>query len=140
VAAIFPAARYAFRTAPARAAISGIGQPYGGDALRRNAFAPAGEAQPLGGRGLDADLIGTQAGDFGNSGDHLGAVRPDLRPLANDRYVEMSHDPAALGDGRDGMLEKKSAVGSAPTRIGRWKMAADIAKPDAAQNRVGQCV
>src|SRR5882757_2532598 len=111
VASILPAASKAVRTAWARLPISDKGQPDGGRALRGNALAPAGEAQPFCRRRLDADLVGTQARDLGDAGDHLGAVRADFRALADDGDVQMGHDAAALPHAVDRVLQEDGAVG-----------------------------
>ena len=63
-------------------------QPDSGHGLRRDALAPAGKAEPVGRRRLDADACRGDAENSRNPLDHDRPVRTDLRPLAYDRHVD----------------------------------------------------
>src|SRR5712671_1102939 len=109
-------------------------QPYRGDGLRGDAFAAAGEAEPLGRRRLDADPVGRDFQDFGDPLDHAVAIWRDLRPLADDRHVDRRDRAAALAHQRSGVSEKAVRGGAPPARIARREMHADIAGADRAKH------
>src|SRR3546814_10695728 len=64
-------------------------QADGGDGLRGDALAAAGEAELFGGGRLHADAVGVDAEDAGDARLHRRAMRPDLRRLADDGDVAM---------------------------------------------------
>ena len=110
----------------------------GGDGLGRDAFAPTGEAQPLGRRGLHAHSVTVDAGDARDALDHGLAMRADARRLADQREIEMHDAPAGRCQQLDGVAQEAVGRGAAPLRIGRREMLADVAGADRAQHRVGQ--
>src|SRR6201989_553820 len=74
------------------------GQADGGARGRRDAFFAAGEAEPLAGGRLHGDARDVDTGDFGDPRAHPVAQRADLRPLANQRHLEICDAAAARSD------------------------------------------
>src|ERR1700759_3119374 len=74
------------------------GQADGGAGGRRDAFLAAGEAKPLAGGGLHRDARKVDAGDLGDPRAHPVAQRTDLRPLADQRHLEIGDTAAPRGD------------------------------------------
>src|SRR4029079_11981158 len=72
-----------------------------------NALAPAGEAETLGGRRLDADLIGPQPGDLRDAPSHGLAVRADLRRLAYDCTIHMIDELSPASQQLEGVGEEQ---------------------------------
>ena len=110
------------------------------DGLGGDAFAAAGEAEPLGRRRLDANPPTRQPQQRGDPRAHGVAMRADLRRLADDRDVDMVDPAARLLDQGAGMLDEQRRGGAAPLRVGGREMVADIARADRAEQRVGDRV
>ncbi len=68
------------------------------------------------------------------------AMRPDLRPLADDRRIDMRHHAATPRHARHGVTQEDVRCGALPLRLARREMRADVAVPDRAQNGVGDGV
>ena len=107
--------------------------------MRRDAFAAAGEAEPLGGRRLDADPVGVDAGDARRArraspaacGPIFGASQTSVQSrwlTAKPRAAARAH---RLGAGR-------SPSRALPGRIGGREPLADVAFGERAEDRVGQ--
>src|SRR5437868_13927863 len=102
-------------------------QPDGGAGSSRDAFLAPGEAEPLAGGGLDGHPRHIQSGDLGDPRAHGVAVRADLWPLANQRYLEMRDAPAAGGHAIDRVFQEFVGGGALPLRIARRKVGTDVA-------------
>src|SRR5487761_1358907 len=87
--------------------------------LRRDAFAAAGEAEPLGRRRLDADALRIEVQDLSDARNHRRAVRPDLWAFANQRHVDMRDAAARLRDEVCGVAQEAMRRRAAPLRIAR---------------------
>ena len=66
------------------------------------------------------------------------AVRRDLRPLADERHVEMDDAAAAFAHAAHRVGEEAVGRSALPLRVGGRKVLADIAVADRAEQRVGQ--
>ena len=105
-----------------------------------DAFAPPGEAEALGGRGLDGDATDVEASDLRDRLADDVAMRADLRRLADDRRVEMGDQPAAGGDARDSIFQEDVGRSAFPAHVRGRKVRADVAIGDGAENGVGEGV
>lgn len=75
-----------------------------------DALFSAGEAQSLGGGGLDGDIVLVDAHDMGETCLHRGYMRIDFGPLGADGGVDIAHTVAAAGDKVDGFGKQYLAV------------------------------
>jgi hypothetical protein len=120
---------------PSRSATSGAGQ-----SLRFDGFLAAEIAEAFVGLALDVDAVGGNAEIGRHVGDHRRGVRGELGLLGDQRCIDINRPPAAFGQQGDGSTQEDAAVGTLVARIGIGKMAADVAEPDGAKQRVGDGV
>src|SRR4051812_9674215 len=81
-----------------------------------DAFLAAGEAEPFAGGRLHRDARDVEPGDLGDARAHGVAQRSDLRPLADQRNLEIGDAAAAAGDAIDRIFQE--AVGGRPLPFG----------------------
>ena len=106
-----------------------------------DAFAPAGEAQPLRRRRLDADASDRDPGDFGDPRAHRLAMRADLRRLADQQSRRDARSSRrARARARPRGQERSTEFGAAPLRVAGREMRADVALAERAVDRVGDRV
>ena len=86
------------------------------DRLCGNAFAPPGEAEPFGRRGLYADLVNAQTCDFGDSRAHGRPMRTDLGRFGDDRAVDVIDHRTPGAKQFDGVCQEQR--GGAPFHCG----------------------
>ena len=123
------------------AKIASSRQAHRGDRLRGDAFAAAGEAEAFGRRRLHADAASIERKDLRDARAHRFAVRPDLRPLADQRDVDMAmHAALRCAPAIRRMRQEHMRRRAAPAFVRGRKMLADIAGAERAQDRVGQRV
>ena len=115
-------------------------QQYGGDRLRGDAFAAAGEAEPFRCGRLDRDAARINAEDIGQPRGHRRGVRGDLRAFADQCDVGVDQPPAAGGDAAGGMRQERalSASFQAASQGGKWRPISPSA--ERAVDRVAQRV
>src|ERR1700745_1620912 len=77
------------------------GQPYGGARGCRDSFLAAGETESLAGRRLHGDAGDGDAGNLRDLRAHGVAKRADLRPLADQRHLEIGDAAAPRSDTLD---------------------------------------
>src|SRR6185295_2633355 len=82
------------------------GETNRGAGHRRDAFLAAGKAEPFAGSRLHRDARQIEAGNFRNACAHGVAVLADLRPLADQRDVEMRDASATRRDAIDRVFQK----------------------------------
>src|SRR3954451_6863286 len=98
------------------------GKTNGGARGGGDAFLTAGKAEPLAGGRLDRDARDVDAGDLGDARAHGIAQRADLRPLADQRDLEIGDPAAARGDALDGVGEKFVGRGTLPLHVAGRKV------------------
>src|SRR5512139_1797785 len=112
------------------------GQTKGRRRVSRNAFAAASEAKLFARRRFYANPFNADAGKPGDVCPHRIAMLTDARGFAHNREVEM-RDAAAPGAHAIHSKDKEAVGrGAAPLRVARWKMGADVAFGECAQNGV----
>src|ERR1700754_4218961 len=114
------------------------GEANGGTGHRGDAFLPARKTEPLAGGGFHRHPRQIQPSDFRDPRAHGIAMLTDLRPLADQRHVEMGDASAARGDAIDRVFQKLMRGGALPLRIAGRKMRADIAIGQRAEDRIDQ--
>src|SRR4051794_11082903 len=110
----------------------------GGARGRSDAFLAAGKAESLAGGRLDGDAGDVDARDLGNARAHGVTQRADLRPFADQRNLEVGDPAAARGDALDGVGEKFVGRGALPLHVAGWKVRADVAVRQRAEDGVDQ--
>src|SRR3954453_12026934 len=93
------------------------GEADGGARHRGDAFLAAGKTEAFAGGGFHRDARQVQPGNLGDPRPHGVAVLADLRPLADQRYVEMRDTSAARGDPIDRVFQELVRGGAFPLRI-----------------------
>src|SRR5579859_2663699 len=106
--------------------------------LRSNTFATAGEAQLLGGGGLDADAADLAAKFLGDNLAHRLRMRANPGCLADDRDVGIAQRITVFTHQPGGMLQEDAAVGMAPLLLARRKMPADITQRKRSEDGIAQ--
>src|ERR1700759_3401351 len=114
------------------------GKADGGAGLRGDAFLASGKAKPLAGGGFHRDAREIEAGYFRDARAHDVAVLADLRPLADQRHVEMGDASAARGDAIDRVFQELMGGGALPLGIAGRKMRADVPISQRAEDRIDQ--
>ena len=108
---------------------------FGGDA-----FAASGEAEFFGGGRLDVDAVDGDAEVVGDVCRHPRDVRRHLRRLRDDGGIDVADAPAALLQLLGDAAQQDAAVDAGKRRVGVREMAADVAQPRRAQQRVADRV
>jgi very-short-patch-repair endonuclease len=106
------------------------------DGVGGGALAPADEAHPLAGGGLDADRARRHAERAGEPRPHRRDVRRQPGTLHHHRRVDVADAPAVLAEQRHHPGEQVQAVGIPPARVGGREMVADVAQRRRAEQRV----
>ncbi len=95
------------------------------------------QVQALGSFGLDAHLVDFDSKQVGDPGAHLSGDGPDLRRGQDQRRIDVHDLVAGVLQLFHCQLQKDGRVGVLPARIAGRKEAADIARGNRAQQRVG---
>ena len=89
-------------------------------------FAGPGEAEPLLGGGLDADLGGIQPAARGNGGPHVIDIGAELRTLGQQCGIDVFDPEAGIPDQCGDMGEQISAGGSGKALVGIREPQSDV--------------
>src|SRR5262249_56561396 len=92
------------------------------------------------GGGLDARPANVEAKALGELRAYRVPVRPDAWALADEGEIDVNDHTATLFDPRRSVLEEYFRCYAAPALVRWWKMNADIAVGDRAEQRVGDCM
>src|SRR5439155_4183301 len=103
------------------------------DRVRREAFSPSGEAEPVGRRRTDVDL--TPVDGLREPPPHLVAVRGDARLLADEHAVRVDERPARLTHTPVCLAQKLEAVGAPEALVARGEERPDVAETGGAEQR-----
>jgi len=95
-----------------------------------------GEAEAVGGGGLDGNDIRGYSEGVGEVLSHLLAMRGNSDPLGDDSCVHVCDGEACCGGHGRRLSQEGQRVGSIEQRIAGWEMLAEIAKNASAQDRV----
>ena len=98
--------------------------------LRRQPFAPPRKAQAFRRRRLDADARDIEVENLGDLRAHRIAVRPNLRPLADDCDIAMGDRASLATHQTRRVIEEFPRRRAAPAFVRRRKMLTDVAFAD----------
>lgn len=119
--------------------VGGVFEEEGGG-LGGDAFAAAGEAEPLGGGGFDRDSVDVYAEVISHILAHGFNVGRHFRELGDDGDVDVAYRISFLSDKADDVAKEHPRVGAFPAWVGVGEVTADVAEGGCAENGVGEGV